>query len=168
MALTATASKSTRDKVYRMLGMCKPVLVYIPPIKKNVLYIVKNKVSMEELVEKLSSGLVEYGKNFPKMIIFCRRFEECSEFYSMFKDHLGDNFTHPIGAPSILSKYRIVDMYTSCTQEKVKENIVKSFCLSTGHLRIVIATIAFSMGLDVPDIRQIIHWGPSDDFESYI
>ena len=24
------------------------------------------------------------------------------------------------------------------------------------------------MGLDVPDIRQIIHWGPSDDFESYI
>ena len=25
MALTATASKNTHDKVYRMLGMCKPV-----------------------------------------------------------------------------------------------------------------------------------------------
>ena len=43
-------------------------------------------------------------------------------------------------------------MYTSYTQEEVKENIVKSFCLSTSHFRIVIATIAFSMGLDVPDI----------------
>ena len=33
---------------------------------------------------------------------------------------------------------------------------------------IVISTIAFSMGLDVPNIRQVIHWGPSEDFESYI
>ena len=53
----------------------------------------------------------------------------------MFKHHLGDNFTHPVGAPSILSKYQIVDMYTSCTQEEVKENIVKTFCLSIGHLK---------------------------------
>ena len=82
---------------------------------------------MEELVEKLSSGLVEYRKNFPKMIIFSHRFEECSEFYSMVKHHLGDKLTHPIGAPSILCKYRIVYMYTSCTQEKVKHNIVKAF-----------------------------------------
>ena len=59
MALTATASKSTYDKVYWMLGMCKPVLVYIPPIK-NVLYIVKNKTAMDELVENLSNGSVEY------------------------------------------------------------------------------------------------------------
>ena len=66
--------------------------------------------------------------------------------------YIGDNFTHPIGSPSILSKYRIVDMYTSCTQEEVKDNIINSFCLSTGHFRIVIITIAFSMGLDIPDI----------------
>ena len=90
---------------------------------------------MEELVEKLSSGLVKCLENFPKMIIFCCHFEKCSQFYFMFKHHLGDNFTHPVGAPSILSKYQIVDMYTSCTQEEVKENIVKTFCLSIGHLK---------------------------------
>lgn len=56
-------------------------------------------------------------------------------------------------------------MHTSCTQKEVKENMVKSFCLSTGHLRIVIATIAFSMILDVPDIQQV---RLSDDFEGYI
>jgi superfamily II DNA helicase RecQ len=59
-------------------------------------------------------------------------------------------------------------MYTSCTKESVKENILKSFCSAESHLRVVIATIAFSMGLDVPDIHQVIHWGPSDDFECYI
>ncbi len=36
------------------------------------------------------------------------------------------------------------------------------------HLRIVIATIVFGMGVDLPDIRQVIHVGTPDDVESYI
>ena len=60
-------------------------------------------------------------------------------------------------------------MYTgSCTQKEVKEHIVKSFSKSNSHLRIVISTIAFSMGIDIPDIRQVIHWGASDSLEGYI
>ncbi len=42
------------------------------------------------------------------------------------------------------------------------------FSSTDGHLRLMISTIAFSMGMDVPDIRHVIHWGPSDDFESYM
>ena len=168
MALTATASLSTHSKIYRMLGLHPPVLVYMPPVKKNVMYCVKEKEKIQELVANLSMKLISFQEHFPKTIIFCRRFEECSEFYTLFMHHLGPNFTNPAGAPSILSKYRVADMYTSCTQEEVKQNIISSFCSTNGHLRIVIATIAFSMGLDVPDIRHVIHWGPSDDFESYI
>ena len=36
------------------------------------------------------------------------------------------------------------------------------------HLRIVIATIAFDMGVDLPDVRQVIHVAAPDDVESYI
>ena len=121
-----------------------------------------------DLVNELSRNVIELHETFPKHIIFCRRFEECSEFYSLFKLRLGDKFMNPPGAPVLLSKFRVVDMYTSCTQETVKENIVKSFCSASSCLRIVISTIAFSMGLDVPDIRQVVHWSPSDDLESYI
>ena len=32
----------------------------------------------------------------------------------------------------------------------------------------VIATIAFGMGIDCPDVRQIAHVGMPDDTESYI
>ena len=35
-------------------------------------------------------------------------------------------------------------------------------------LRIVIATIAFGMGIDCADIRQIIHWGVPADAEMYV
>ena len=36
------------------------------------------------------------------------------------------------------------------------------------QLRIVIATIAFGMGIDCPDVHHIIHFGPPDDVEAYI
>jgi len=32
----------------------------------------------------------------------------------------------------------------------------------------VIATIAFGMGLDCPDVRRVIPWGPSEDVEVYL
>ena len=168
MALTATARPKTRDDVYRILGFHKPVLVYVPPTKSNIIYFVKPKVEKEDLVCELSREMLKLQDRFPKTIIFCRRFEECSDFYLMFIKTLGDSFTSPAGLDKNLSKFRVVDMYTSCTKTNVKANILKSFCCIGSHLRIVIATIAFSMGLDIPDLRQVIHWGPSDDLENYI
>ena len=80
---------------------------------------------------------------------------------------LGRSFTEPPGAPDI-SKYRIVDMFTSITDGDVKESILTSFKISDSHLRIVISTIAFGMGVDCPNVRQVVHFGPSSDIESYI
>ena len=37
-----------------------------------------------------------------------------------------------------------------------------------GLVRIVVATVAFSMGLDSPNVRRILHWGPPEDLEQYV
>ena len=76
-------------------------------------------------------------------------------------------FTDPPGAPNI-PKYRLVDMYTSCTENSLKEEIVSSFVQPESRLRIVVATIAFVMGLDCPNVCQVIHWGAPDDIDSYV
>ena len=61
-----------------------------------------------------------------------------------------------------------MDMYTKCMEASIKEDIVSEFSKEDGSLRIIIGTIAFGMGLDCPDVRQILHWGTSHDIESYI
>ena len=47
-------------------------------------------------------------------------------------------------------QFRRVEMFTWCTETFLKEKIVASFADPASHLRIVIGTIAFGMGLDFP------------------
>ena len=62
----------------------------------------------------------------------------------------------------------MVDMYTRCTQVAVKDHIVSEFVKEDGKLRIVIATIAFGMGIDCPNVSCVVHWGPSETVEDYV
>lgn len=59
-------------------------------------------------------------------------------------------------------------MYTSCTENALKEVIVSLFVQAESLLRIVVVTIAFGMGLDCPCVREVMHWGPPDDIGSYV
>ena len=58
-----------------------------------------------------------------------------------------------------------MDVFTSVTDQSQKDGILDPFTRDS-QLRIVIATIAFGMGIDCPDVRQIVHIGPPDDIES--
>ncbi len=59
-------------------------------------------------------------------------------------------------------------MYPSVTDETVKNRILSSFTDPNGFVRIVVATIAFGLGIDAPDVRYIVHWGPSNSIAAYI
>ena len=83
-----------------------------------------------------------------------------------FKASLGPHFVEPPGSPDYV-KYRVVDMFTRCTHTSVKKKIIEQFT-TPSSLRIVIATIAFGMGINCPDILQVIHWGVPQDAEAYI
>ena len=80
---------------------------------------------------------------------------------------LGSEFTEPADAPDH-SGFRLVDMFTSCTDTDVKSDIIRSFTSLDASLRIVCATVAFGLGIDCPNVHQVIHWGAPDDVESYI
>lgn len=51
-----------------------------------------------------------------------------------------------------------------CSQER--RRVHRAFM--EGQLRVVVATVAFGMGLDRPDVRAVLHLGLPPSFESYV
>ena len=62
----------------------------------------------------------------------------------------------------------IVDIFTRVSTNAKKGEVVQSFAEVGGRLRLVLATTAFGMGIDCPDIRHIIHWGLPTTLEEYV
>ena len=135
MVLTATAT-TRRNKVITIIGMLLPKVISVSPEKSNITYWVRQKSSVEEVFTStpIADKFKSERENMPRVIIFCKRCEECAILYQFFLSNLQDEFTEPVGAPN-LSQYRLVDMYMS---ENVKHSIVKSFCKVNSPLRVVI------------------------------
>lgn len=166
MALTATATKTLRHSVSRTIGMCDPVVIAVPSCKKNIMYSVKAFESVANTFKPIIERLKLERTNMPRMIIYGRSFSVCADVFLYFKSQLGENITEPIDAPD-LAKFRLVDVFTSVTDQSQKDGILDAFTRDS-QLRIVIATISFGMGIDCPDVRQIVHIGSPDDIESNI
>lgn len=83
-------------------------------------------------------------------------------------NRLGKEMTDPIGVPTDIPQFCLLDMYTACTLPNAKDSILKSIPCEYWALAGIVGTIAFRMVLDCSNIRKIIHWGPLGDTESYM
>ncbi|HKA59267.1 MAG TPA: ATP-dependent DNA helicase RecQ [Gemmatimonadales bacterium] len=47
----------------------------------------------------------------------------------------------------------------------VRRRVLQAFL--SGQVGVIVATSAFGMGIDKPDVRQVLHWGPPPTIEAY-
>ena len=131
-------------------------MVAVSPHKPSIMYEVREKGDIGALVKPIARLLCK--RELPtdnKVVVFHCTCDKCSHMYSVylfFRQHLRGDFTDSPGCPD-LSRYRVVEMYSRCTETTIKESIMQSFCDPSSPLRIVIATIAFGMGLDSPCVH---------------
>ncbi len=166
MALTATATQPLQAELIHLIGMENPVKVVLPPCKSNLSYVVVPYTSLAENFAQLCEDLKRERTEYPRTIIYTRRLKDCADVYLFLQQALGNESTEPPCSPSV-TEYKLVDMFTSCTDDEVKDKIISMFS-EPSCLRVICATVAFGMGIDCPDVRRIIHLGPPDDVESYI
>ncbi|KAH3708255.1 hypothetical protein DPMN_067702 [Dreissena polymorpha] len=60
---------------------------------------------------------------------------------------------------------RVVEMFTSSTTDATKGRILNDF--RAGRVRVVVATVAFGLGIDIPDVRLVVHWGAPRSILAY-
>ena len=111
MALTATATRKTREVLICRLCMQNPMVLSITPNKSNLIYQVVPKCSMEEVVHAVGDEILQKHTQASRTIIYCRYCKEVVEFYEEFRTYLGIHFTSPPGFLD-MAKYRTVDMYS--------------------------------------------------------
>ena len=64
-------------------------------------------------------------------------------------------------------RHRLVDVYHRSCATVDQERVTKEFTKLGSSIRCVVATIAFGLGVDVSNVRYIIHWGCSKSLLQY-
>ena len=163
MVLTSTATSCLREHVMKILSMKDVALVEVSASKDNLFFSVVEFKSIDESFLPIMDELKSKRLGMERTIIFCRRQVDCATLWRSFFCYLKDEMTEPPGHPLRIQELCLVDYYTGCTQESVRNGILGQFSKQS-CLRILIATIAFGLGIDCPDI----HFGVTEDVETYV
>ncbi|KAF8040858.1 hypothetical protein BT93_B2936 [Corymbia citriodora subsp. variegata] len=147
LAMTATATLTTLDAVMGALEIPSSNLIQKVPLRDNLqLFISLSHNRMKDLLMLLR--LSPYSE-VQSIIVYCKFQSETDQI----SRYLCDN---NISAKS----------YHSGIPTKDRTRIQELFC--SNKIRVIVATVAFGMGLDKRDIGAIIHYSLPNSLEEYV
>ena len=166
MACTATATPSITEEVVSILEMAEPVTVRCSPNRPNIMYEVRNRTEADSDFAVLLSTLREKCITTPRVIVYCRTLTMCADMFDLFSFEMGSEQYHPVGAPEV-SDNRLFGMFHAKTPQSSKEVIIRSLLDPQGVVRIVFASLAIGMGVDLRGVNTIVHYGAPSSMEDY-
>eukprot|EP00074_Homo_sapiens_P092401 XP_016869490.1 ATP-dependent DNA helicase Q4 isoform X12 [Homo sapiens] len=162
LGLTATATRRTASDVAQHLAVAEEPDLHGPaPVPTNL----HLSVSMDRDTDQALLTLLQ-GKRFQNLdsiIIYCNRREDTERIAALLRTCLHAAWVPGSGgrAPKTTAEAYHAGM---CSRER--RRVQRAFM--QGQLRVVVATVAFGMGLDRPDVRAVLHLGLPPSFESYV
>ena len=157
LALTATATPTVQADILAQLGMVRPVK-FIHGFRRDNLAIEVAEVPVPQRAGAIARLLAEPARR-PAIVYATSRknAEQLAEVLSS---------TASMGASAgrLAGKIRAAAYHAGLDAE-TRERVQKAF--QAGELEVVVATIAFGMGIDKADIRTVIHAGLPGMLEGY-
>ncbi|KAG5321829.1 RECQ4 helicase, partial [Acromyrmex heyeri] len=163
LGLTATATKTTVESIIKHLDIHDGIAGVISdvPLPRNlVLTVSKDENKDQALIALLKSERI---RECHSVIIYCIRREECERIAGLLRILLQDP-RNPEKPNTKIST--IAEVYHAGIIPDRRKIVQKQFM--DGKIKIVVATIAFGMGINKPDIRAIIHYNMPGTFEGYV
>ncbi len=131
--------------------------------RPNIFYAcIKTNGDVEQTFTWLADELGTQKTSAVKRIVYCRSIQSCAEVFGFFLDTLGEAGYE---GESRGYKTRIFAMFHHSTRPEIKQFVTETFCKPESVVRVVIATVAFGLGVDAPDIHTVIHWGAPRSME---
>lgn len=149
-----------------MLEMVEPVMISCSPNRPNIMYEVKKRTDPDTDFAPLLSTLREKLITTPRVIVYCRTLTTCADLFDFFSYEMGRDQYYPPGASEV-SDNRLFGMFHAKTPQSSKDVIGRSLMDPHGVVRIVFATLAMGMGVDLRGVNTIIHYGAPSSMEDY-
>lgn len=140
-AFTATAPVVYREKICRLLKLREPKIFVNSLVRSNLILLHEGclNMSIKQRLSKTKYYIKKYRKD-GRIVIYCAT----RKYVDMMANYLSKHF------PGEITKY-----HAYMDPAKREKN---GIAFIHGKKRIMVATTAFGMGVDVPDIHLIIHF----------
>lgn len=142
-ALTATADQNMQTSITNILEMRMPRRIELPYVRENLHY------EVATCLNKYAAVLRTLPDAQGKTLIFCRTrsgTESLAEF---------------------LKKHGYASAFYHAGMDRAQRDAIQRLFMN-GSVQVLTATTAFGMGVDIPDIRTMIHLDPPSDVIDYI
>ena len=168
--MTATANKSDRECIKQSLGLKTCAEVVGDPDRVNVMYTKHFRAgqdvdSLVTILTPVAQGLCEKLIRYPLTIIYIP-LKWCGFGYKIFESVLGSSQYYPKGSLPI-PENRLFAQFHSPQTSQMKDEILKQLCSEESRIRVIFATVALGMGVDIHNIRNIIHITPPYTIQAY-
>lgn len=143
IALTASADEITRQDIIKQLNLQEPLVLISSFDRANIKYFVQPKQS-------LLQNIIQYLNDHPNDsgIIYCLSRKSTEEMaYNLKQNGINAEFYHAGLSPT--------------DRAKVQDDFIKD------KIQIMVATIAFGMGIDKSNVRFVMHADLPKNIESY-
>jgi ATP-dependent DNA helicase RecQ len=146
LALTATAAPPVRDEIVSRLSMDDPAVV-VGAFDRPELWLEVRRFEDEDQKDRALLDAVEEQEGDGLVYVATRRAAE--ETAEALRERGVDARHYHGGMPA-----------------DEREELLEAFL--AGDVRVVVATIAFGMGVDKPDVRFVLHHAPSASLDAYL
>jgi ATP-dependent DNA helicase RecQ len=145
LALTATATQTVIDDVIRQLRLRGPAIVNLGVYRPNLRYAVERTASE---IKKQQALIEMVRRTDGQGIVYVATVKHCEEVARLLDTE---------GIPASRYHGRLAARARHETQD----------AFMAGERQVIVATNAFGMGIDKPDIRFVVHYDMPGSLESY-
>ena len=165
LALTATATPDVVDDIQERLAFRKKNVLRKSFHRPNLSYVVRQ-------TNKKADEIVHILSRVPgSAIVYVRNRKRCQELAAYLNEQgLSADFYHAgLSSKERSAKQEAWKMFRERSQDELQNGSKAAYSLEVRGegTRIIVATNAFGMGIDKPDVRMVIHHDLPDTIEAY-